>query len=293
MITELPSAKSEAHGAAMRRIWDAAADGWHMHHALIREWLTSATSLMLDAAKIGPGAHVLDVAAGAGDQTLDIARRIGPAGRVMATDLSPRCIALAKSMLEVAGVANASFLVADGERLDLEPRFDAVVCRLGLMFYADPLQGLKRMHAALKPDGCCAVLVFSDAASNPCIVSAIGTAANLAKAPPFDPDRAGGLLSLGRSDVLHGLFGRAGFRDVTTVRIAAPMRLPSAAHYVRFLQGAAGPVRSLIERLDAPSQPSAWAKMEAAMARFETPDGWKGPKELLLAFGRCGSQGQA
>jgi SAM-dependent methyltransferase len=286
MITELSSPESDAHGATMRRIWDAAADGWHMHHALIREWLATATSLMLDAAKIGPGAHVLDVAAGAGDQTLDIARRIGPAGHVLATDLSPRCIALARSTLEDAGVVNASFLVADGERLDLEPRFDAAVCRLGLMFYADPLEGLRRMHAALRPNGYGAVLVFSDAASNPCVVSAIETAASLAKAPPLDPDKVGGLLSLGRSGMLHGLFGQAGFCEVTTIRIAAPMRLPSAAHYIRFLQGAAGPVRSLIERLEARAQPSAWASMEAAMAQFETSDGWTGPKELLLAFGR-------
>ncbi len=282
-----------AHGTAMRRIWDGAAEGWHTHHPLIREWLSKATSLMLDAAKIGPGMHVLDVAAGAGDQTLDIAQRIGPEGHVLATDLSPRCIELARSTLEAAGVVNASFLVADGERLDLEPRFDAVICRLGLMFYANPQEGLRRMHAALKPNSYCAVLVFSDAASNPCIVSAIETAASLAKAPPFDPDRPGGLLSLGRSNVLHELFGRAGFRDVTTVRIAAPMRLPSAAHYIRFLQGAAGPVRSLIEQLDASLQPSAWATMETAMAQFETPDGWTGPKELLLAFGRRRSRDQA
>jgi len=270
----------------MRAIWDAAADGWHTHHPLIRSWLSTATSIMLDAAKIGPGMQVLDVAAGAGDQTLDIAHRIGPDGHVLATDLSPRCVELARSTLQAAGFANASFLVVDGEKLDMEPRFDAVVCRLGLMFYPDPLEGLRRMHATLKPEGFCAALVFSDAASNPCIVSAITTAGALANAPRFDPDRVGGLLSLGRSGHLHELFVRAGFRDVTTARIASPMKLPSAAHYVRFLQGAAGPVRSLIERLDAPVQAAAWTKMEAAMAQYETPDGWLGPKELLLAFGR-------
>jgi SAM-dependent methyltransferase len=280
---------TDVHGAAMRKVWDAAADGWHAHHTLIREWLSPATSIMLDAAKIGPGMHVLDVAAGAGDQTLDIARRIGPEGHVLATDLSPRCIELARSMLQDAGIANASFLVADGASLDLERRFDAVVCRLGLMFYADPLEGLKRMHAALKSGGCCAVLVFSDVASNPCIVSAIETAASLAKTPPFDHGKAGGLLSLGRSNALHGLFGRAGFSDVTTVRVAAPLRLPSAAHYIGFLKDAAGPVRSLIERLNAPSQLLAWARMETAMARFEVGDGWTAPKELLLAFGRRSS----
>lgn len=278
----------EAHAASMRAIWDAAADGWHGHQPLIRAWLSTATSMMLDAARIGPGMQVLDVAAGSGDQTLHIASRIGPTGHVLATDLSPRCVELAGTTLKGAGFANASFLVADGETLDLEPRFDAVVCRLGLMFYPDPLEGLRRMRAALKPEGYCAALVFSDAASNPCIVSAIKTAAALANGPAFDPNRVGGLLSLGRSGRLHDLFVQAGFRNVTTIRISAPMRLPSAAHYVRFLQGAAGPVRSLIERLDVPSQALAWTRIEAEMAQYETPDGWTGPKELLLAFGRPG-----
>ena len=98
----------------------------------------------------------------------------------------------------------------------------------------------------------------------------------------------GGLLRLGRSGHLHDLFVQAGFRDVPTALIASPMKLPSAAHYVRFLQGAAGPVRSFIERLDVPSQALAWDDMEAAMARFETTDGWTGPNELLLAYGRRG-----
>ncbi len=289
MINAQAAGDGGAHVTAMRGIWDAAADGWQAHHALIRSWLGNATSIMLDAARIDRGQRVLDVAAGAGDQTLDIARRIGPGGHVLATDLSPRCIDLARSALVEAGFTNASFMVADGHTLELEERFDAVVCRLGLMFYADPLLGLERMHAALKPDGHCAVLVFSGADSNPCIVTAFETAGTLANAPPFDPDRPGGLLSLGKPGVLLDLFGRAGFRDVTTARIAAPMRLPSASHYVRFLKDAAGPVRMLIERLDPLARATAWTKMDVAMSTFMTPEGWTGPNELLLAFGRRGS----
>ncbi|MGL5116279.1 MAG: class I SAM-dependent methyltransferase [Beijerinckiaceae bacterium] len=288
MINPAGATDGGTHAVAMRGIWDAAADGWLAHHGLIRSWLATATSVMLDAARIGDGQHVLDVAAGAGDQTLDIARRVGPHGHVLATDLSPRCIELARSALGEAGVTNAGFLVANGETLDMVNRFDAVVCRLGLMFHADPLQGLQRMHAALKPEGHCAVLVFSSADSNPCIVTAFETAAALAGAPPFDPDRPGGLLSLGRAGVLHDLFARAGFRDVTTARLSAPMRLPSAEHYIQFLKDAAGPIRMLIERLDTPLRATAWTQMEAAMSPFQTPVGWTGPNELLLVFGRRG-----
>ena len=50
---------------------------------------------MLDAAAVSEGAAVLDVAAGAGGQTLAAARRVGPTGRVLATDISPAILDLA------------------------------------------------------------------------------------------------------------------------------------------------------------------------------------------------------
>ena len=69
--------------------WDAAAAGWDQHGDLIHAWLQHITQTMLNDARIGLGARVLDVAAGAGDQTLDIARRVGAGGWILATDVSP------------------------------------------------------------------------------------------------------------------------------------------------------------------------------------------------------------
>lgn len=120
----------------MRAQWDRCATGWDHHTAAIHSWLRQPTDAMLDMAGIAPGCAVLDVAAGAGDQTLDIARRVGPTGRVLATDLSPVILALALHNAQQAGLRNVQTLVADGEDLAVEPTsFDAVVCRLGLMFF--------------------------------------------------------------------------------------------------------------------------------------------------------------
>ena len=81
--------------------WDDAAQGWDHHATSIRTWLHGATAAMLDAAQLTRGARVLDIAAGAGDQTLDIAQRIGPGGAVLATDISPRILALAQDRKSV------------------------------------------------------------------------------------------------------------------------------------------------------------------------------------------------
>lgn len=124
----------------MRTQWNQSAAGWNAHTPQIRDWLRQATDAMLDMAGITPGMRVLDVAAGAGDQTLDIARRVGPQGRVLATDLSPAIVALAQENAVRAGLHNVQTLAADGESLPVEQgSFDAAVSRLGLMFFPDPL----------------------------------------------------------------------------------------------------------------------------------------------------------
>ena len=71
-----------------REQWQAAARAWNDWGPLLRDWLGPATDIMLDMAAIGPGHRVLDVAAGAGDQTLQAAERVGPSGHVLATDIS-------------------------------------------------------------------------------------------------------------------------------------------------------------------------------------------------------------
>ena len=134
---------------------------------------------------------MLDVAAGAGDQTLDIAERVGPEGIVLATDISAKILNLAEGNARQAGFANVSVQVADGERLDVPCIFDAAICRLGLMFYPDPLAGLRAILRALKPGGRACALVFSETAHNPCIAILMATALKHAGIGLGDPYQAG------------------------------------------------------------------------------------------------------
>ena len=272
----------------VRDQWDLAAPGWNAHSAMIGAWLARATEAMLAMAGVTPGARVLDVAAGAGDQTLLIARRVGPSGSVLATDLSPAILALAEENAQRAGLSNVQFQVADGEDLQVEPAsFDAVVCRLGLMLFGDPLRALVAMRRALKPGGRVCTLVFSQAEHNPCITTLMATALQHAGLPAADPYTPGGLLSLGRPGRTDALFADAGFHDVATTRLDAPFRLPSAKAYLDFVRTSASPIQHILGRLDATSQARAWAAMEEKLSLYTTPWGWEGPNELLLTTGRC------
>jgi ubiquinone/menaquinone biosynthesis C-methylase UbiE len=285
----ITSSTLQARGTndAVARQWDRAAAGWNRHGALIRRWLRPATDAMLRMAHLQPGMRVLDVAAGAGDQTLDIAERIGAAGSVTAVDVSPAILRLAQDQARRAHHAQVEVRVADGEALPFDDAsFDAVVCRLGLMFFPHPEQGVREMARVLRPGGWACSMVFSRPEHNPCITTLMGTALRHAGLPPRDPFQPGGLLSLGRPGHVDTLFRQAGLRDVATTALDAPFDLRSVDEYVDFVRDSAGPVRELLAALDAPTADAAWADITARLRAFDSADGWHGPNELLLTAAR-------
>ena len=269
-----------------RHPWDDAAVGWNEHTRVIREWLNDATRMMLDAAQLKPGSRVLDIAAGAGDQTLDIARRVGENGYVLATDISTHILALAQRNAEAEGFVQVETRVGDAQSLQLNgSNFDAAVSRLGLMFCSEPIAALQRARAALKPGGRFSALVFAGPQNNACLAITMRTAlkhAGLTAKSPF-PFTPGTLMSLGKPGLLAQLLTNAGFADINVQPVAAPFRLPTSRHYVEFLRSAASPVIEIIGSLSMPAQRDAWDDMTTQLNVFTTPTGWVGPNELLLA----------
>jgi SAM-dependent methyltransferase len=284
---DAPVNSGQAFKASMRAQWDSSAAGWNAHGADIQAWLREPTDAMCRMAGVRTGARVLDVAAGSGDQTLAVAQQVGAQGHVLATDLSPAIVALARVNAMRAGFKQVETRVADGEDLGVpEASFDAAVCRLGLMFFPDPLQGLREMHRALRPGGGACTMVFSRPEKNPCVTILMSTALKHAGLPPRDPFLAGGLLSLGRPGHLDALFRSAGFQDVATTALDAVFRLPSVDHYLAFVRNSASPILQILGRLDAVAADAAWGEMRERLMGFTTPDGWAGPNELLLTAGR-------
>jgi SAM-dependent methyltransferase len=269
--------------------WDTAAAGWNNHAAMIHDWLQPATQMMLDKARIRLGSRVLDIAAGAGDQTLDIARCVGSEGWVLATDISPVILALVKKNTKIAELKQITTQVADAQSLGLAGAdFDAAVCRLGLMFCRLPLVALTEIRAALRPGGRFCALVFSEPAQNPCLTIALTTARKHAQLSmqsdmntqqTFEP---GTLMSLGKPGLLKDLLQAAGFVDIAVDHISAPFHSPSVEHYIEFVQSAASPVIEILALFPVSVQENAWIDMTEKLRIFSSKSGWNGPNELLL-----------
>ena len=266
--------------------WETAAEAWHRWGPTLRSWLGPATERMLDLASVGPGSRVLDVAAGAGDQTLHVASRVGPGGSVLATDISPSILEFAAAEAKRAGYTHVSTRAMDGEHLELEDAsFDAVISRVGLIYFPDQQKALREMHRVLVPGGRVAAIVYGTGDQNGFFSVPVGIVrrhATLGAPLPGQP----GPFSLGGAGVIEEAFTRAGFGDVKAERVKAPLRMKSADECLRFEKESFGALHQMLSSLDEAGRDAAWTEVASALREFERgADGFVAPCELVIALG--------
>jgi len=271
---------------ATRAQWEAAAEAWDRWAPLLARWLGPATEAMLDMAAVGRGTRVLDVAAGAGEQTLAAAQRAGAEGYVLATDISPSILRFALSAARRAGLANVETLELDGERHDTlsEASFDAAISRVGLIYFPDQQRALAGIRRALKTGGRFAAVVYSTAEKNPFFSLPVGIIRRRAQLPPPLPGQPGPF-SLGGEGVLAKALEQAGFRAVEVRRVESPVRLPSAAECVRFERESFGALHQMMAAMSESERAETWNEIQAALSKFETKDVFVGPCEMLVGAG--------
>ncbi|HSH59779.1 MAG TPA: methyltransferase domain-containing protein [Acidimicrobiales bacterium] len=269
-----------------RQQWEGAAEAWHRWGPRLEAWLGEATERMLDAAGVTAGSKVLDVAAGAGGQTLAAARRAGSTGRVVATDISPTILEYAAKEAAEAGLTNVDTVEADGEALDVfyGAEFDAVISRVGLIYFPDQHSALLGMRQALREGGRVSAIVYSTADRNEFFslpVPIIRRRANLPAPLPGQP----GPFSLGAPGVLQAALGKAGFTDVSVDAVPAPLVLDSAAQCVQFEQESFGALHQMLAGVAEEERQDVWDEIHRKLSRFEGPDQFRGPCELLVGTG--------
>jgi SAM-dependent methyltransferase len=268
-----------------RQQWQATAAAWNQWEPTLEQWLGPATDLMLDLAELCPGKRVLDLAAGAGGQTLVAARRVGSTGSVLATDLSSNILAFAAENAQHAGLTNVQTRVMDAEHLELEEQtFEAVICRLGLMYLPDLSKALLGISRVLKPGGKLVSMVFTPAEKNPFFSLPVAIIRRRAQLPPPLPGQPSPF-SLGGSGMLERAYQHAGFHPVQTRVVSAPLRFASATECVRFERDSFGALQQMLAGVALDERESVWQEIEQTLRQFEGPSGFEGACELLLAVG--------
>jgi SAM-dependent methyltransferase len=265
--------------------WNEDAAAWHRWGPTLQRWFGAVTERMLDLAQFGPGQHVLDIAAGAGEPALSAAERVGPAGYVLATDLSENIIRFAQQMAEARQLRNFETRAMDGENPDLpEASFDAVLCRFGLMYMPNRQRALTEWRRVLKPAGRVVVAVFSTPDKNGWGAVPLSIIRQRAQLPPPLPGQPGPF-SLGGEGVLEGVFREAGFQNIQVQKLSAPLRMSSAAECIRFERESFGAFNQMMAHLVREERETIWNEAEDAMRAFEDPNGFEAPCEPIVGVG--------
>jgi SAM-dependent methyltransferase len=150
------------------REWRENASYWQKHSEAIRTMFQPITQALIDDAGIVAGQSILDVAGGSGEPSLTISKTVGPTGSVICTDVVAEMVNIAQSEARQKGLTNIEFRQCAADSLPFENHsFDVAVCRLGAMFFPDPLAALREMLRVTKPSGVIALAVWGRSELNP------------------------------------------------------------------------------------------------------------------------------
>jgi len=149
------------------------------------------------------------------------------------------------------------------------------------MYLPDKTRSLQEARAALRPGGRYSAIVFSEPERNGFFSIPIGIIRRRAELPPPAPGLPGPFSSANLGEQLEA----AGFADVEVHRVAAPLRMASAAECARLERESFGALHAMLASLTERERDETWAEIESALGEFEGPDGFVGPCELLVGAG--------
>ncbi|MFZ5485579.1 MAG: bifunctional demethylmenaquinone methyltransferase/2-methoxy-6-polyprenyl-1,4-benzoquinol methylase UbiE [Pseudomonadota bacterium] len=159
------SVEEQEKARRVRGVFDAVAPRYDLMNDLMSVGLHRAwKAYTVMVANPRPGQQVLDIAGGTGDLALAFAKKVGPTGRVVHTDINEAMLRTGRDRLLDAGVVLPT-LVCDAEQLPFaDAQFDCVSVAFGLRNMTHKERALAEMCRVLKPRGKLLVLEFSKVA---------------------------------------------------------------------------------------------------------------------------------
>lgn len=268
-----PSLDSAQYKASQKESWSNVAAGWKKWWQTMEHCAKPASERLVELAQIRPGHKVLDVATGIGEPAVTAARKVGPTGRVIATDQATQMLAIARERAAALGLTNVEFHEIDAEALDFPgEHFDAILSRWGLMFLPNLPEALSRMHRQLKRGGRLATAVWGPPPKAPFISLAINTVRQQLQLPPPPPGMLGPF-SLADVTILERALAQAGFSDIRSEPLSLLFEWASAEDYTRFQQDIAAPIIAMVAKEPPERQAEVWRAIAEAAKQYAGADG--------------------
>lgn len=241
-----------------------------------------------------PGDRVLDLGCGFGDTTQRLAAMVGPDGGALGIDVSEPFIELARKEAEEAGAANVRFAVGDVQATEFEEVFDYAFSRMGIMFFANPVQALRNVRQALAPGGRLCAVVWRRKLDNEWVSRAEAVVERYLDHPEESdqPTCGPGPFSMADADTVSEQLKIAGFEQVSFQRCDLPLKIGNDLdHAVEFNMalGPAGEVLRLWEDRIDEIRPKIAADLREALADLDGPDGVYAPASTWIVSARAPS----
>jgi ubiquinone/menaquinone biosynthesis C-methylase UbiE len=269
-----PPVSGDQFKQAQQQSWSHVAQGWKAWWFTFEGGAQKVSDRLVELAGVKPGSRVLDVATGTGEPAVTAARKVTLGGRVIAADISPQMLAIAKERAASLGLQDViEFREGDAESLALaNGSFDAVVSRWGFMFFPNLPQTLQRFHAALAPGGRLAAAVWPAPERAPILNISFSTVRRELGLPPQPPLDAPPF-NLNDPARLQSLFSQAGFRDVRAETITATFTFRSAEEYTAFQRAITAPLHAMMAGQPAGRQEQIWQAVTEAARQYADSSG--------------------
>ena len=239
-----------------------------------------------------PGDRVVDLGCGFGDTTQRLAGLVGEDGEALGVDVSEPFIEMAREEAEQAGTANVRFAVGDVQATEFGEGFDYAFSRMGIMFFANPVQALRNVCQALAPGGRLCAVVWRRKLDNEWVHRAEQVVEQYLDHPEEtdQPTCGPGPFSMANADTVSEQLKIAGFEEIALRRCDLPLKIGNdLEHAVEFNMalGPAGEVLRLWEDRIDEIRPKVAAELREALAGFETPDGFYAPASTWIISARA------
>ena len=233
------------------------------------------------------GDSALDVGCGFGDTTQRIAALVGPDGEAVGVDVSEPFIEEADREARGTGLENVRFVAADVQVTGFERRFDYAFSRMGIMFFANPVQAFRNVRAALKPGGRLCAVVWRRKLDNDWMYRAEQVVEGYLEHPEEtdEPTCGPGPFSMANADTVSEQLTIAGFEQISLQRCDLPIKIGGDLdHAVEFNMalGPAGEVLRLWGDRVEEIRPKIASELREALAEFDGPEGVVAPASTWI-----------
>jgi SAM-dependent methyltransferase len=231
-----------------RDYWNTVAGPrWVGLEGFVERRVAAVNDLLLARSGAAAGEQVLEIGCGTGAFTVPLAQAVGSSGEVLGADISTAMLAGARKRLAEARLRNVTLVETDAQTHRFDPgRFDLVVSRFGVMFFADPAAAFTNLCAAARPGGRLCFACWGTLDDNEHWLIPYRVALRHLGQPAPKPPHAPGPMAFADEDYVRGFLAQAGFSDVAISRehpaIAVADPNEEAAHSLIM-----GPVARLID----------------------------------------------